>query len=364
MSRFLHPCLGLVLTLACTHAIAGSSKKPVAALEGDICNTLLSSKEVSDDEASVPVLNPRVSVVIPTYNRAAKTVRAVNSVLAQSYRSIEIIVVDDGSTDNTSLALQSVFGDKIRYFRKTNGGVSSARNFGIAQTKGEYVAFLDSDDLWLPNKIEMQVKYLDAHESYGMVLTGYEHFENENSAPKIINRRSQIPRDGNILENILLNPSLVPSTVMVRKSALDKIGVFDESLPTAEDLEFHFRMASQFPIGLIDMPLIQFIQGPEGLSAKVRTYSDYIYVVERFLQQYGAVISLPLQTKMRFEAYLKNAKGLLGFGEYKLSLQYAVKGAKNITTPKQAWQTAKYSKAFVRSVAARAKKIVMRKGKK
>ena len=124
------------------------------------------------------VAEPLVSVIIPTYNNAAYLVESVESVLNQSYRNIELIVVDDGSTDNTQAVLAG-FGDRLRYVRKANGGPSSARNLGIQMARGQLIAFQDADDLWLPEKLALQVAYFHLHPEVGVVFTGSLRF-NEN----------------------------------------------------------------------------------------------------------------------------------------------------------------------------------------
>ena len=106
-------------------------------------------------------MNPKVSVVIPTYNRAAKVQDAIESVLAQTFSDLEVIVVDDGSSDDTGKVLSEAFGDRIRYYAQANQGASVARNKGIAEARGEWIAFLDSDDLWEKDKLEWQFKALE-----------------------------------------------------------------------------------------------------------------------------------------------------------------------------------------------------------
>src|SRR5438067_12184345 len=105
-------------------------------------------------------MNPKVSVIIPTYNRVARVQNAINSVLCQTFTDFEVIVVDDGSSDDTAIILQETYGDRIRYFAQPNQGVSAARNKGLAEARGEWIALLDSDDLWEKEKLEWQFKAL------------------------------------------------------------------------------------------------------------------------------------------------------------------------------------------------------------
>src|SRR5688572_11723596 len=133
---------------------------------------------------------PLVSAVIPTFNRRDDVVIAVGTVVAQTYpaASLEIIVVDDGGTDDTEAALRARFGDRVRYLKKPNGGVSSARNHGMAAARGDYLALLDSDDEWLPTKIEKQVAFLERHAGFGMVITNVERMDDRRVGFEIFDR--------------------------------------------------------------------------------------------------------------------------------------------------------------------------------
>ncbi len=144
-----------------------------------------------------------VSVIIPTYNRADLVCESINSVFAQSYRDFEILVVDDGSTDNTAEVLRPLAAQGlIRYIHQNNGGEASARNKGILEAKGRYIAFLDSDDLFEPEKLELQTAYLQAHPETGLVHSGYTKFD-ENMAN--LGYRDASWFSGNIYPQILLH---------------------------------------------------------------------------------------------------------------------------------------------------------------
>ena len=114
---------------------------------------------------------PRVSVIIPTYNREKYIAETINSVLDQTFSDYEIIVVDDGSADNTERLIREQFADEVIYLSKPNGGPASARNMGMRVAKGEYIAFLDSDDLWLPEKLAIQTRFMDAHPEIGLTYS-------------------------------------------------------------------------------------------------------------------------------------------------------------------------------------------------
>ncbi len=195
---------------------------------------------------------PLVSVIIPVYNRRHMVCQAAESVLAQSYKSIELIVVDDGSTDNVGAAL-APYGDSITVLTRENRGVSAARNVGVARSRGKYVAFLDSDDLWLPEKLNRQVAFLEANPEARICQT--EEIWNKND--RRINPKKRHRKPSGMIFMPSLELCLVsPSAVMLEKSFFLETGGFDESLPACEDYDLWLRISCRYPIYLIDEPLV------------------------------------------------------------------------------------------------------------
>lgn len=235
----------------------------------------------------------------------------MRSVLAQTRPVEEIIVVDDGSTDDTEQALCAVFGDRIRYVRQPNGGVSSARNHGLRIARGRYLALLDSDDEWLPEKNRLQVAWLDAHPDFGMVLCDVIRMDANHRDFDVFRRRDLLPEDGHILKWVLLEPALVPASAMLRRSVYDTIGDFDETLPTAEDLNYHLRIAARWKIGIVEESLVRAMRGHEGLSSLARTYDDYVKVIEAsVVSSAGRVAQVDLDRALA-RAYARNARGMV-----------------------------------------------------
>ncbi|MDY6945264.1 MAG: glycosyltransferase family A protein [Pseudomonadota bacterium] len=225
--------------------------------------------------------NPLVSVIIPTYNRAALLREAVESALQQTYSPIEVVVVDDGSTDDTGAVMQE-FGERIRYSRRPNGGVNAARNVGIKQAKGQFLAFLDSDDLWEPYKIELQVallkKFADAAFTFSnfFIFTGsdpradgvdtvpnglgtwFEHVAVTEDPYQWRQQFSSLgapvssrpPRDftvsgGDVYGASLFCPHVLPSTALIRSTALTNGLRLSEFDPTCGDWEFFSRLSKE-----------------------------------------------------------------------------------------------------------------------
>lgn len=270
-----------------------------------------------------------VSVIIPTFNRAAKVVKAIESVIDQTYKNIEIVVVDDGSTDQTATAVTR-FGDNVKYLSKKNGGVSSARNYGIKNCAGDLIAFLDSDDLWLPHKILKQVDYLQQHSDFGMVLCDYFIVNPEGKQTGTTNRRDDLPNDGMILHDVLLAPYLIPSSVLVRKDVLIEVGMFDETLKTAEDLDLHLKIACKYKIGLLCEPLLKYMSGHESLSMLTSTYDDHVYVFERFASECTDNVDRPSLEQALFKSYIAAANGKYWQGKWTSGAVYTIKLSKKV----------------------------------
>ncbi len=194
---------------------------------------------------------PTVSVIIPTYNRAWVLHEAIDSVLAQDFQDLEIVVVDDGSTDNTQEILESY--KQIRVLGQDHRGVSTARNAGIALAGGRLITFLDSDDLWLPGKISAQIAFFNTHPD--AVICQTEEIWIRNG--KRVNPKKRHKKwSGMIFERCLELCIVSPSAVMMRRCLFDEIGRFDETLPVCEDYDLWLRVACRFPIHLIETPLV------------------------------------------------------------------------------------------------------------
>lgn len=200
---------------------------------------------------------PKISVIIPTYNMAPYLVAAIESILAQTHGDHEIIVVDDGSTDNSNEVLVP-FLDRIVLLKQANSGPAKARNLGIRRASGEFVAFLDADDIWYPKKMEKQLKVFQENPNYAMVHSNALIKSTDNSQPEqlwftIKNR----VRAGSIFSELLSQCFIIPSSVIVKKECLEKTGMFDENLWCWEGYDLWLRLAYEYSIGFIRRPLIE-----------------------------------------------------------------------------------------------------------
>jgi glycosyltransferase involved in cell wall biosynthesis len=242
-----------------------------------------------------------VSIIVPTYNRAEMCKNTVKSALAQTYRMIEVIVVDDGSIDNTRELLDGL-DQRVHYFRQENKGVSAARNLGLSQARGDFIAFLDSDDMWLPWKLECQLNVLDYFPSAGMVWTDMNAIDSEGnlmcdsylermySSYAYFNREKHFQKKqqlggiwdrcpvpmanvqcyaGNIYQWMFMGNLVHTSTVLLRRDRQKSVGCFNEDLlRSGEDYEYHLRTCREGEVAYIDTSSIYYRVGaPDQLTA-------------------------------------------------------------------------------------------------
>jgi glycosyltransferase involved in cell wall biosynthesis len=206
---------------------------------------------------------PRVSAIITTYNRKAFVLEAVESVLAQTYEDYELIVVDDGSGDGTGEVLAH-YGEQLLYTFQPNEGVSAARNRGLEIAQGEFIAFLDSDDLWLPEKLQQQVDFMDEHPQAQICYTDEIWIRR---GKRVNPRKKHAKYSGEIYPHCLPLCIISPSSALMRRGLFEQVGTFDPQLPVCEDYDLWLRVASLVPIFFIPHMLIVKRGGhPEQLS--------------------------------------------------------------------------------------------------
>jgi glycosyltransferase involved in cell wall biosynthesis len=222
---------------------------------------------------------PRVTVVIPTYNRARTVGDAVASALAQRFEDLEVVVVDDGSTDGTGDVLARVRDTRLRYVPGRHAGVSAARNLGVEHARGELVAFLDSDDLWRPDKLTHEVAFLDRHPEADAVFSDLQKLDGDRSYASFMRETAVFAHylrggpypDGVMLSTramrliLLQEVPIKPSALTLRRTAFERAGAFDETWSSSEDWEFLLRFAHDHPIGYIDRPLAVLRVGDDSL---------------------------------------------------------------------------------------------------
>jgi glycosyltransferase involved in cell wall biosynthesis len=229
---------------------------------------------------------PLVSVIMPAYNASSTIDSAIRSILNQTYKDWELIVIDDGSTDNTADLIQSFNHPGILLIKQENQGQSGARNTGIDSSKGEYIAFLDADDLWEEDKLREQIDcFKKAKHELGFVHTGYREFDDKKEyKPKPLRfvRKKQLK--GFVFDDLVIHNFVGVLTVMIPRKILDEVGVFDKSLINSPDWDLWLRITRKYPVDYVDKSLARYRLNPHGLSKNYESYEKNLWMLlERHL---------------------------------------------------------------------------------
>jgi len=268
---------------------------------------------------------PKVSIIIPTYNRADLLPQALESVFAQTYQNFELIVSDDGSIDNTEDVINQ-YGDRVIYLKNIHSGLPSvARNVAINKANGKYIAFLDSDDLWLPNKLKIQVDVLEKNPRVGLVCSNafLTKLDGKHS-----DRLYQTPckgKSGCVFSDLLQDNFVVTSSAMVRRDTLEKAGNFSEAkeLQVGEDYAFWLKIALDWEVEYLEKPLVIYHDSPQTSIRKKQDMPGYwrgmIYILNSVNDQ-SLDRKLKRAVKLRLGVHRKHLIGSLfkahRFGEF------------------------------------------------
>ncbi|MCT7968523.1 glycosyltransferase [Laspinema sp. D1] len=260
---------------------------------------------------------PKVSVVIPTYNCKRFIKETINSVLSQTYLDFEVIVIDDGSTDGTAEILND-YGSTLRYIYQKNKGQGAARNVGIRACNGEYIAFLDSDDMWLPNKLERQMALIDSGSSINFVYCDVEVFEHLSGQRLFLAHQLFKPYEGNnIASKLLINNFIFSCTPLINKKVFEEVGYFDESrlLQGLEDWDMWLRIAASYPLAWIPEPLGRYRIHDANMIGNsnydpLKFHQQWIAVIKRITEIYPQVYA-PVYSQAMSNAYWNTSAKLL-----------------------------------------------------
>ena len=255
---------------------------------------------------------PKVSVIIPTHNYARFLPESVKSVLGQTFGDFELIIVDDGSTDDTAAVARRYFDDRrVRYICQEKRGLSGTRNNGISHARGEYVAFLDADDFWLPEKLERQLKVFEQADS-GVALV-YCFIEYVDEEGKVLESVKELPIANPALKDLLHTNWVLGSgsSVLIRKSAFDRVGFFDEEMKSLEDLNMWLRILHEYDSARADEVLVRVMRHRSSMQADLKRME------RNMLLHIGKAVGMfpelkPFRTEARFQVY----KGLLYLGYF------------------------------------------------
>lgn len=223
---------------------------------------------------------PLVSVVVPAYNVADTIVETIRSIQNQTFRDFELIVINDGSTDNTLEVLDTIDEPRMKVFSYENGGLPEARNRGIDRAQGELITFIDADDLWTPDKLELQVAALQNHPEAGLAYswTSFMDSEGKNFSPDY-----PVEFEGEIYPQLLVGNFITSgSNVMLRKAAIESVGNFDPNLKSIEDWEYWLRVAAKWPFALVKKYQILYRQSATSMASKVDVMEKFsLLVIDR-----------------------------------------------------------------------------------
>lgn len=232
---------------------------------------------------------PKVSVGLPCYNGSRWIDECIQSILGQTYEDFELIIVDDGSTDNSRVIIEPYLADKrVKYIYQENRGFSNATNKHILESKGDYIAFIGQDDLWLPEKLERQINYLE-NRNFGLVHSDVYHI---NLKGEIIRRRKPNPPKTllkkTVVKKLFLRNFICHQAVLVRKECFNKVGLFDERMTIASDHDMWIRIAGEFDVGYINEPLVKKRYHPDQLMATkpLEGVKDEFLIVKKAISKY------------------------------------------------------------------------------
>jgi glycosyltransferase involved in cell wall biosynthesis len=248
-----------------------------------------------------------VSVIIPTYNRANLIGESIYSVLNQTYKELELIIVDDGSTDNTEEIVQAIPDPRIRYFKLPHTGRNAiSKNFAIRRSKGTLIAFNDSDDTWVETKLEKQVQLLSQQPNIGFSITDATNYK----AGQVLSPRTYSVRQGiecaNIFNRMKENRFVVYNpTIVMRRSCFDKTGLFDETMPFGSEFHFNILLAFYFDAGIIYEPLLwRFLHGSnDSIQVPVENLEGFMYTFEYLYR--NNMVTKKYLLKAKSHAYLQ-----------------------------------------------------------
>ncbi|HEY9846823.1 MAG TPA: glycosyltransferase family A protein, partial [Candidatus Caenarcaniphilales bacterium] len=226
---------------------------------------------------------PAISVIVPAYNAESTIVEAVVSVQKQTFSDFELIIIDDGSCDKTLEQLSKLRESRLKVFSYTNAGVSTARNRGISCATGEFIAFLDADDVWMPDKLELQLAVLKQHPEAGVAYS-WTNFIDEKG--KLLNRQEPVFFEGDVYPQLLVSNFLSCGSVpLIRKQAIASTGEFDPFLKSVEDWDYWLRLAASWPFVLVTEYQTLYRQTEGSMTSKVEVIKKYnLFVIERAFQ--------------------------------------------------------------------------------
>lgn len=283
---------------------------------------------------------PLVSIIVPAYNAEKYLKRALESIFLQTYKNIEIIVVDDGSADRTG-EIARFFAEKgARYIRQENKGVAAARNTGIRTANGEYIAFLDADDMYAPEKIAKEVKFLKDHPEFDLVYCNTKHFFEEK--PDVFYKLKRPFYSGEVFEKLLRGSFGQSNTVLIPKRIFEKVGFFDESSRHSEEWDMFLRIArAGYRVGFLGEDLVIMQMSNTSLSRFENQWEMKLHILQVFERLFA---SMPHEERIRY-----GSERILARSRFQLAIAYLAAGRKGecVHILSGLWRTPALSKSIL-----------------
>lgn len=263
---------------------------------------------------------PLVSIIVPSYNGEKFIAKAIRSVLLQTYKNWELIIVEDGYTDKTEEIVDSFLDKRINYIKKEHSGISKTRNVGIKEANGEYIAFLDQDDVWLPEKLSVQIEYMQKSDS-SVGLVYCKNYVLQNG--KIIMRKREKGGKAVLVKEYFFKSGILPSSVLLSRKCLFEVGLFDEKLELLEDYDLWIRVSNRYKFLYLNKPLfIYVLHKGQYHRNKLKMIKSREYVhkkYEHILKGHNNILS---------SMYFRNGHGLFELGDAKKGRYYLIKAIK------------------------------------
>ncbi len=275
---------------------------------------------------------PTISIVIPAYNADETILETVSSVQQQTFSDFELIIINDGSTDRTLELLNTVEDFRLKIFSYSNGGLPVARNRGISHATGEFIAFLDADDLWTPDKLELQLAALQQHPEAGVAYS-WTYFMEEQGGSLSFKACEPVFFEGNVYANLLVGDFIYNgSNTLIRRQAIESVGEFDTTLKSCEDWDYWLRLAARWPFVVVPKHQIFYRRSSGAMSSKIEVMKEasLIALEKAYLAAPPELQSLRNQSFTSFhkycaDLYLKHSTDMSGVKEAGHNLWMAIR---------------------------------------
>ena len=271
-------------------------------------------------------MNNKVSVILPTFNRANFIVDAINSFKNQTYKNKELIIVDDGSLDHTKSLVKKLLDKNIFYYFIKNSGQTIARNFGIAKAKGDYICFLDSDDLWYEKKLELQIEYFKENKNIALCYTNLANFDEKLNFKEVSSLQKF---GGNIYKKLLKENFIAMSSVMAKVKIIQEFNMLDKKISFAPDYDLWLKISAKYPVGYLDQVLVKYRISNSQISIdKLSRFFSNQNIIKNSLLANKNLLNKKQRQKIWLDFYCKWSYVFFAKKNKKMALKLSLKAIK------------------------------------